>query len=88
MMSNSIIGTLSHIGRALQKVSSGMRGQRRPRSACASAQADQGLRCLLTESLDTIESFNRKNTMPELDCACAGCCESAHFPQARRYIFA
>ena len=29
-------------------------GQRRPRSACANAQADQGLRCPLTESVDTV----------------------------------
>ena len=33
-------------------------GQRRPRSACASAQTDQGLRCPLTESLDTTECIN------------------------------
>ena len=26
-----------------------------PRSACASAQSDQGLHCLLTESMDTTE---------------------------------
>ena len=32
----------------------GLCGQRRPRSACASAQADQGLRCSLTESLATV----------------------------------
>ena len=32
--------------------------QRRPRSACASAQSDQGLPCPLTESLDSKESFN------------------------------
>ena len=29
-------------------------GQCRPRSACAIAQADLGLRCPLTESMDTI----------------------------------
>ena len=34
--------------------------QRRPRSACASAKADQGLRCFQTESLDTIEYFNEE----------------------------
>ena len=39
-------------------MSSGMCGQRRPRSACASAQSDQGLHCPLTESLDTIECMN------------------------------
>ena len=29
-------------------------GQHRPRSACAFAQADLGLRCLISESVDTI----------------------------------
>ena len=33
-------------------------GQQRPRSACASAQSDQGLHCLLTESLDTTEGMD------------------------------
>ena len=32
--------------------------QRRPRSACASMQSDQGIHCPQTESLDTIECFN------------------------------
>ena len=36
-----------------ESVSSGICGQRRPRSACASAHSDQGLRCPQTESLDT-----------------------------------
>ena len=36
-------------------VSSDICRQRRLRSACASAQSDQGFRCPLTESLDTIE---------------------------------
>ena len=35
-------------------------GQRRPRSACAFAQADQGLRCPLTESMDTIIYFDEQ----------------------------
>ena len=39
-------------------IDSGRCGQRRARSACASAQSDQGLRCPLTESLDTIERIN------------------------------
>ena len=47
-------------------VSSGILGQRRPRSACASAQSDQGLCCPQTESLDTIECFNGEK-MPGLD---------------------
>ena len=36
----------------------GMCGQQRPRSDCASMQSDQGLHCLLTESLHTTESIN------------------------------
>ena len=36
----------------------GICGQRRPRSACASTQSDQGLRCPQTEWLDTIDCFN------------------------------
>ena len=38
----------------------GIYGQRKPRSACASAQSDQGLHCPLTESLDTTECMNGK----------------------------
>ena len=37
-----------------------MWGQRRPRSDCADAQSDQGLRCPLTESLDTTEYMTEK----------------------------
>ena len=46
-----------YIGRA-KNVSSGICGQRRPRSDCASAQSDQGLRCPLTDSLNTTECMN------------------------------
>ena len=38
-----------------ENVSSGVSGQRRPRSTCTSVQSDQGLQCLLIESLDTTE---------------------------------
>ena len=41
--------------RHAKNVSSDMCGQRRPRSACASAQSDQDLCCPLTDSLDTTE---------------------------------
>ena len=41
-----------------ENVSSGIYGQRSPRSACASAQSDQGLHCPLTESLDIIDCNN------------------------------
>ena len=38
-----------------ENVTSGICGQRRPRSACASAQSDQSLRCPQTESFDAID---------------------------------
>ena len=41
-----------------QNVTLGICRQRRPRSTCASGQSDQGLYCLLTESLDTTECMN------------------------------
>ena len=41
-----------------ENVSLGICGQRRPRSACAFAQSDQGLHCPLTESLDSTECTN------------------------------
>ena len=43
-----------------ENVSSGICVQRRPRSACASAQSDQGLPCPLTESLDITECMTRE----------------------------
>ena len=42
-------------------------GQLRPRSACASAQADHGLHCPLTESVDTVVSVDEKR-MLRSDC--------------------
>ena len=45
-----------------KNVYTGICGQRKPRSACASAPSDQGLRCPDTESLDTIECFNGINS--------------------------
>ena len=41
-----------------ENVSPGICAQRRARSACASAQSDQGLHCPLTESLNTTECMN------------------------------
>ena len=40
-------------------VSSGICGQR-SRSACATAQSDQSLHCLLTESFDTTECISEQ----------------------------
>ena len=65
-----------------QNVSSGICEQRRPRSACASSQSDQGLRCPLTESLDNIKCMNAEQ-IPLYAHA-----ESVHSEHARRYIFA
>ena len=62
--------------------------QRRPRSACASTQSDQGLHCSLTESMDTIESINGEQK-PGWDFAHAWDeSESAHFAHAWRHLFA
>ena len=47
-----------HLVPLCENESSGVCGQRRPRSDCASAQSDLGLRCPLTESLDTTECMN------------------------------
>ena len=69
-----------------ENLSSDICGQRRPRSACAYAQSDQGLRCPLTESLDTIESINGEQ-MPRRDFA-RDASESVHFAHARRHLFA
>ena len=52
-------------------------GQRRSRSACASAQSDQDLHCPLSESLDTTECMNGEQKL--ILCACAGWSEFAHF---------
>ena len=60
---------------------------RRPRSACASAQSDQGLHCPLTESLDIIERSSGEQ-MPGYDFAHAwDKAKSAHFAHVRRRIF-
>ena len=53
---------------AMRNVSSGICGHRRPRSACASAQSDLGIRCPQTESPDTTDRFNEEQ-MPGRDCA-------------------
>ena len=41
-------------------VPSGIFGQHRPRSACASAQSDQGLHCPQSVSLDTTDCINEE----------------------------
>ena len=72
--------------RSGENVSSGICGQRRPRSACSSAQSDQGLRCLLTESSGTIECIDGEQ-MPGWDIAHARDeSEYVHFAHVRRHI--
>ena len=46
-------------------------GQQKLKSAWASAQSDQSLRCPLTELLDTIKSINGEQ-IPGCDCVCVG----------------
>ena len=72
-----------------EKVYSGICGQRRPRSACASSQSDQGLRCPLTESLDTIYIYiSMEIICPDETLRMRGMNLNVHFAHARRHIFA
>ena len=70
-----------------QNVSSGICGQRRPRSAYASAQSDQGLHCPLTELLNTTEYVNGEQ-MPGCYFAHAQADLNTHFAHVRMYFFA
>ena len=63
-------GNMSILAAPCVNASSGIYGQWRPKSACVSAQSNQGLCCPLTQSLDTIESL-KKNIRMRL-CACVG----------------
>ena len=71
-----------------ENVFSGMCRQRRPRSACASAQSDQGFRCPQTESLLYYRMFQLRANARMRFYACAGWCESTKFGHAWRHIFA
>ena len=53
----------------------------------ADGQSDQGLHCLLTESLDTTKCMNGEQRNMVL-CMCTGCSESEHFALVQRHIFA
>ena len=69
-----------------ESVSSGISGQGRPWSDCASAQSDQGLCC--PQNHWKLRLFPwRANARLRL-CACSGWCESAHFSHVRRPFFA
>ena len=63
--------------------------QQRPRSVCAFAQSNQGLRCPLTELLDTTKCETEEQQMPRSDFMHAWDeSQSEHFAHARRHIFA
>ena len=68
-----------------KNLSSGICGQQRPRSACASVQSDRGLHCPLTESLETIKCISGEQ-MPGWDFAHARG-ESVHFAHVPRHLF-
>ena len=63
-----------------ENVTSGICGQRRPRSACTSAQSDQGLPCPQTELLYSTECLNGKQ-MP----GCTFSLDAAHIYAQRRH---
>ena len=58
------------------KKSSGICRQQKPRSACISMQSDQGLHCMLTESLGSKGA----------DDTCAGWSEPVHLHMFKRYF--
>ena len=82
--------TLLHMEFAVSNktVSSGICGQRRPRSVCVSAQSNQGLHYPLTESLDTIKCINLEKMSGYESAHARNESESVHFAHVRRYIFA
>ena len=71
-----------------KNVSSDICGQRRPRSACAFAQSNQGLRCPQSEQLNTIKRFNIEQIAGGHFAHAWGISESIHFAHARRHTFA
>ena len=70
-----------------ENVSSGICGQRRLRSACASSQADQGLHCRLTKSLDTTKCINGEQG-PDDTLHMRRMILICRFSQVRRHCFA
>ena len=84
----AIVQLYHHWAARFGNLSSGICGQRRPRTDCASAQSDQGLRCPLKESLDIKECINGEQ-MPGSDFTHGWDeSESAHVAHARRRLFA
>ena len=68
-------------------LSLGICRQRRPRSACASAQPDQDHRCPLTELLENIECINGEQMPGGVLAHAWDESESVLFAHARRHIF-
>ena len=63
-------------------------GQRKRRSACASAQSDQGLFCPVTESLYTTAHMNKEQSKGADDTLrVRTMISSAYFAHVRRYFF-
>ena len=60
-------------------------GQQQPRSACPSAQSDQGLHCLLI--FGCYRMFERRAKAWMILCTHAGWSESVHFVHVRRHHF-
>ena len=69
---------------AMRKLSSGICKQWKSRSACASSQSDQDLRC----AIGFYRMYEWRANARMRFCVCAGWCESAHFAYARRQICA
>ena len=84
-----LVNTCTNIRAApCENVSSGICGQQWPRSACAFAQYDQRLRCLLTELLTIIECISWEQ-MPGSHFVHAWAeSESVRFAHARRHLLA
>ena len=76
-------------GRVIENMFSGICGQRRPWSDCASAQSDQSRRCPLTESLDAnrmyMYEWRAKDRM--ILCGCTGWSEFVHLCMFKRTLF-
>ena len=67
-------------------MSSGIGRQQRPRSACVSAQSDQGFHCPLTELLET-KKVSTEDKCPDETAHARDESDSVHFAHARN-VFA
>ena len=74
------------MGCAMQNLSPGIQGQRRPRSACTSMQSGQGCHCLLTELLDIKECISGEQRPRKYFAHVQGDFKSVHFVHVRRHL--